>query len=305
MNFKRISNFIFPNYLCIVFISLGCGTIVTRGQAPEANFSFGIIADCQYCNYPTAGVREYAMSNNKLEECVTHFNTLDLTYTIHLGDFIDRDWESFDIVGPIYNKLTKPHHHVLGNHDFSVDDEKKIDVPTKLGLPSKYYDFNVKDWRFIVLDGNDISFHAYPKHSENYKLAKEYYETNKIKSPEWNGAIGEDQLNWLKSKLKKASKNGEKVVLYCHFPVYPENIHNLWNANQIIKIIEDYPCVKAYINGHNHEGNYESKNGVHYLTLKGMVDTKQSSYAVIEVDSNNLKIIGFGRENNRTLKLKK
>ena len=44
-------------------------------------------------------------------------------------------------------------------------------------------------WRFVVLDGNDISFHAYPKDSEKYKEAEEYYTANKISSPKWNGGL--------------------------------------------------------------------------------------------------------------------
>ena len=270
-----------------------------------SSYSFGVIADCQYCKVAGTGVRKYAKSSSKLEDCVNHFNRMDLAYTIHLGDFIDRDWESFDVVNPIYNKLNMPHHHVLGNHDFSVVDEKKSAVINKLGMPSAYYDFEVKGWRFIVLNGNDISFHAYPKESENYKLAEVYYKNNKLVSPKWNGAIGATQLDWLKKILEKATKNEESVVLYCHFPVYPENIHNLWNAVEIIDIIEDYPCVKAYINGHNHEGNYGLKNGVHYLTMKGMVDTEESAYGIIEVHNEHLIVKGYGRELNRVLKLRK
>ncbi len=270
-----------------------------------SSYSFGVIADCQYCKEAGKGVRKYAKSDTKLAECVSHLNTLDLAYTIHLGDFIDRDWESFDVVTPIYNRLNMPHYHVLGNHDFSVVDEKKSAVIKKMEMPNDYYDFEVKGWRFIVLNGNDISFHAYPKDSENYKLAVEYYTQNKLDNPKWNGALGVTQLNWLKAVLEKATKNEEQVVLYCHFPVYPENRHNLWNAKEVIDIIEDYPCVKAYINGHNHEGNYGQKNGVHYLTMKGMVDTEESAYGVIKVNKEYLIIEGYGRELNRTLQLRK
>ena len=277
-----------------LFSLLSCGS-----------YSFGVIADCQYCKLAETGIRKYAKSNTKLAECVRHFNTMDLAYSIHLGDFIDRDWESFDVVNPIYNRLNMPHYHVLGNHDFSVVDEKKSAVIKKMGMPGAYYDFEVKGWRFIVLNGNDISFHAYPKDSKNDKLADEYYTQNKILSPKWNGALGVTQLNWLKEILEKATKKKEQVVLYCHFPVYPENIHNLWNANKVIDIIEDYPCVKAYINGHNHEGNYGQKNGVHYLTLKGMVDTEENAYGVIKVNKEYLIIEGYGRELNRTLKLRR
>jgi len=269
------------------------------------SYSFGVIADCQYCNAPPNGERLYATSHIKLAACVEHFNTMTLAYTIHLGDFIDKDWESFDVVNPIYNRLNMPNYHVLGNHDFSVVDEKKASVIEKMGMPSDYYDFEVKGWRFIVLNGNDISFHAYPENSDNYKIVSDYYEQNNKDAPKWNGAIGAIQLDWLKATLDKASKNGEKAVLYCHFPVYPENPHNLWNAVEVIKIIEDSPSVVAYINGHNHKGNYGQKNGVHYVTMKGMVDTEVSAYGVIKVDKDYLEIKGYGREVNRMLKIKK
>jgi manganese-dependent ADP-ribose/CDP-alcohol diphosphatase len=95
------------------------------------------------------------------------------------------------------------------------------------------------------------------------------------------------------------------VVIYSHFPVWPENVHNLWNAGEMVELIEAYPCVKAYINGHNHAGNYALKNGIHYLTLKGMVDTLQTSYAVMHVYDDRLEVRGFGREENRTLEIGK
>lgn len=269
---------------------------------PSHTFQFGVIADCQYCNGQATGERKYTLSPRKLEHAVEHFNALDLEYVVHLGDFIDRDFESFAVVGPIYEQLKAPHHHVLGNHDFSVADENKKDVPKKMGLTSRYYDFEVKGWRFVVLDGNDISFHAYPEGSPKYQEAQNYCEKNKIESPKWNGAIGPEQIAWLNDVLKRATDNKENVILYCHFPIYPENVHNLWNAKEIIKVVERYPCVKAYMNGHNHAGNYGFKNGVHYLTFKGMVDTEETSYARVAVQPGHMKIIGHGREKNRILK---
>lgn len=267
-------------------------------------FSFGIIADCQYCSDPGSGVRKYAASEQKLKQCVNHLNTLNLEYVVHLGDFIDRDWASFDVVGPIYKQLKASKYHVLGNHDFSVSEELKSEVPDKMGLKSRYYNFEVNGWRFVALDGNDISFHAYPEGSSQYLDAEKYYEDNNIQTPKWNGAVGEQQLSWLGEVLEDASKKEEKVVLYCHFPVYPENPHNLWNANEIIELIEKYPCVKAYMNGHNHKGNYGVKEGVHYLTFQGMVDTEETSYATIQVNKDQLIISGFGREEDRILEIR-
>lgn len=303
---QKIKRVLFGSYIILMIMGMtGCSSHKNFNKGMEEKFSFGVIADCQYCNYPTAGVREYATSDAKLKACVADFNTMDLEYVVHLGDFIDRDWESFDVVGPIYDALKMPKYHVLGNHDFSVPVDRRAEVYKKMGMPSRYYDFAVRGWRFVVLDGNDVSFHAYAEGSEEYKFAQRYYEENKISSPKWNGAIGESQKKWLISVLEKAEKNRENVILYSHFPVFPENVHNLWNADEIIKIIENYPVVKAYLNGHNHEGNYGIKNGVHYLTMKGMVDTKETAYGVITIENSFLKVQGYGREGKKVLELKK
>ncbi|MCF6284767.1 MAG: hypothetical protein L3K26_06230 [Candidatus Hydrogenedentes bacterium] len=90
-----------------------------------------------------------------------------------------------------------------------------------------------------------------------------------------------------------------------HFPVFPENVHNLWNADKILEIIDAYPAVKAYINGHNHAGNYGERNGVHFVTFKGMVDTEENSYATVSVTPTELQIAGFGRQKDQTLVLRK
>lgn len=297
--------------LVAIFCTVTLGAILLYNVLPRNEnqrniaFSFGVIADCQYCADPGEGVRKYALSESKLKQCVTHFNTMNLAYVVHLGDFIDRDYKSFEVVCPIYEKLNAVKYHVLGNHDFSVADELKKDVPKRMGLSSRYYDYEVNGWRFVVLDGNDVSFHAYPKDSEKYNEASQYYKERNIESPKWNGAVGAEQLGWLNKVLKEASEVGEKVVLYCHFPVYPENAHNLWNANEVIEVIENYTCVKAYINGHNHAGNYGTKEGIHYLTMKGMVDTEEASYAVINVLEDRLEIRGEGREEDRNLELRK
>ena len=266
--------------------------------------SFGAIADCQYCNQPDRGVRKYSTSHKKLEKCVEHFNQEDLDFVIHLGDLIDKDFKSFDVVLPIYNSLKADHYHALGNHDFDVVDSLKKDVPTKMDMPAKYHYFDKANWRFIILDGNDVSFHAYPKASPEYKYAAEYYKIKKITSPKWNGAVGEEQMKWLETLLQKSQEDNQQVILFSHFPVYPANNHNLWNAKELVDLLEDYPCVKAYINGHNHKGNYAENKGIHYLTLKGMVDTDENSYAIIKLNQESIQVQGFGREKQRTLLIK-
>lgn len=295
-----ISHIVRITFMICLIISLSLGCAGAREESVQG-FSFGAIADCQYCAVKGSGQRKYSISNNKLSDCVLNFNSMDLEFVVHLGDFIDRDVESFDVVGPIFKKLRMPGHHVLGNHDFSVADKYKLKVPEILGMHERYYHFKHANWRFIVLDGNDISFHAYPSGSESFKAAEKYYSIHNIQSPKWNGAIGPDQIAWLGSTLIQAQSHGENVILFCHFPVYPENVHNLWNADEILALIDQFPCVKAYINGHNHNGNYGFRKNTHYLTLKGMVDTEISSYAVISPKLESIHVKGYGRENDRIL----
>lgn len=272
------------------------------GAAEKPMFSFAAIADCQYCAQDSK-VRRYHLSPDKLAKCVDHLNMLELSFVVHLGDFIDRDWESFDVVVPIYEKLKAPHYHVLGNHDFSVADERKMEVPKRLGLTSRYYSFERGSWRFIAVDGNDVSLYAHPKGSDRHLASKAKYESYENKPPAYNGAVGKDQLVWLREQFESARKAKQRVVLFCHFPVFPKNSHNLWNDSEITKLLSEYSQIIAWINGHNHRGNYGEIDGIHYLTLKGMVDTEKTSYAIIDVHDDRLEVRGFGREGNRTLKI--
>jgi len=265
----------------------------------DPGFSVGLITDCQFSRAEDSGLRKYSLSENKLRNCIAHFNTMDLAFVVHLGDFIDKNFSNFDIVQPIFQQLTMPGFHVLGNHDFAVEDNEKEFVQKKLEMPGRYYDFSLNGWRFVILDGNDISFYAYPANTENYREADDYYQRKRIKSPKWNGAIGAKQISWLHTVLEEARQ--ENVILFCHFPVYPEDIHNLWNAREIVEMIEKYPNVRAYISGHNHAGSYQVKKNIHYLTLKGMVETEQTSYAVMTLTEKKIVVTGYGREENKTL----
>lgn len=267
------------------------------------SFTFGVVTDCQYHPGPTQGARHYALSLSKLEGCVARLNAEEVDFAVHLGDFIDRDFANFDVVNRVFARLDMPRYQVLGNHDYAVTDEHKPDVPAKLGLPARYYDFVVKGWRFVVLDGNDISFSASPTDSPRYRQATEYYEQHHLRSPRWNGALGPTQLAWLERTLKAATREQQRVIVLCHFPIYPENPHNLWNAVEVRTLLERHPGVAAYLCGHNHAGNYAARSGIHYLTFKGMVDTEETAYAIVRVRPDQLEVTGFGREPDRILPL--
>ncbi|WP_299536533.1 metallophosphoesterase [Ulvibacterium sp.] len=290
-----------------LFFLASCFQNKTVPEFPE--FEIGVVADCQYCNCAPGGIRNYKQSPKRLREAVDTLNTYSLDYTIHLGDFIDRDFESFDKVAPIWSTLKSDRFHVLGNHDFSVADSLKPLVLEKMELKDRYYSIPRNTWRFIILDGNDLSLHGALSESKRQQTDSLFNLLSGKNLPHlesWNGGLSKDQLNWLENQLKSATLNGERVGLFCHFPALGiSNSHNLWNYQQLLGLIQKYDCVKFYFSGHNHAGDYIEKDGVHYLTFKGMVDTQDStSFARVAFKKDSIFITGYGREPSRRLKIK-
>ncbi len=269
-------------------------------------FSFGLVADVQYCECEPRYNRHFRKSTGKFREMVGHMNEIQPDFVVSLGDFIDRYEVSFDSVNGIAGNLEMPLYHVLGNHDFPFGKNHYEQVLEILGLESNYYNFRYGKIRFIVLDGNDISLHSHPANSKAYQKAEqklnELEESGKVHARGWNGMIGQKQLSWLENVLETSREMEERVIIFSHFPVYPTGMHNLWNDGKILELIDKYDHVAAHINGHDHAGSYAFRNGTHYLTLKGMVETPDSTaYALIQVYSDRLELTGFGREINRVL----
>lgn len=289
--------------LAVVVLSACSPTrnIRSVGVVPE----LGMIADCQYADAPTSGVRHYQLSPQKLRACIDEFNTLDLSHIFHLGDFIDKGgMASVETVLPIMQTAKAPFTLVLGNHDFEFPDALKPRVPEILGLPRRYFSLKMEDWRFIVTDGNDVSLYAWPEGSAEHTAARSIYDNQYPGKPTYNGALGSKQLQWIEQELEKAEKAGEKVILFCHFPILPVDNHVLWNSEEVVELISRYSCVKAWMNGHNHAGDYAEYKGIHFVTFKGMVDTEESAYATMRFLGDEIIIKGRGREPDRTLTIK-
>jgi manganese-dependent ADP-ribose/CDP-alcohol diphosphatase len=291
----------------ILFLALFLA-VVSCAEKKETSFKIGIISDCQYCDCDVKWDRYYKKAPQRLEEAIAILNKDSLDYTIHLGDFIDKDFESLDRILPIWKKLKSPSYHVLGNHDFEVKDSLKAAVIKQLNLKKRYYSFVEQDWRFIVLDGNDLSFHGALTTAKKEQTDALFNLLKDNKLPylkKWNGALSSDQLIWVKSELDTAVKNNQKVGFYCHFPIFPIDQHNIWNREQFLSLIKPYNNVKIFFNGHNHAGAYQMENNVHYVTFKGMVDTKSTSaFAKVQFDKDTVSIEGFYREPSRKLVLK-
>ena len=271
-------------------------------------FKIGVIADCQYCDCEIKWDRYYKKAPQRLKEAVAILNKDSLAYTIHLGDFIDKNIRSLDSILPTWHQLKSKSYHVLGNHDFEVEENLKNSVIKKLNLKNRYYSFVKNDWRFIVLDGNDLSFYGTTtkeKEQQTDSLFNLLKDKNLPYVKKWNGGLSNRQLNWIKKELNEAVKEKQKVGFYCHFPIYPIDQHNIWNRDQFLSLIKPYEHIKLFFNGHNHAGAYEFVNNVHYVTFKGMVDTESTSaFAKVQFDQDTVFIKGFEREPSRKLVVK-
>ena len=67
----------------------------------------------------------------------------------------------------------------------------------------------------------------------------------------------------------------------------------MWDDQRVVDLLSGFNNLVAYMNGHNHAGNYGSTGGKHFLNLKGMVETPaQTAYAVVEVYPDRLEVKG-------------
>jgi hypothetical protein len=266
----------------LLFLGLG---LWPQHALAERLPAFGVVADIQFGDKQGSVSRDYRGSLSRLEQCVGALDKQKLDFVIQLGDAIDgyptnavASVKDLDGVLSVFNRLTVPKFHVVGNHCQSAGKEN---LHQKLGLKSFYYTFTepaAKGWRFVVLDGNDAGY----------------------------GVVSDEQLAWFRTTLGQAQQAGEKVICFCHFPLLKAaaESHRMNKPEPVLAALDASSCVVAWIAGHDHTGGYARRNGVHHLTLHGLVEAPDNTaYARIELGPDRIKETGFGNEPSRELPL--
>ena len=276
-------------------------------RAPEP-VTFGVLSDCQFASVPASGTRFYDRSLLKLRDALDGFNARDLRFVVHLGDLIDRDAASYDLILPVFRHARAPVRFVLGNHDYDIAEADRPGLLDRLGIGLGYYAFTEGNWRFVVLNGDELAFNSPKDAGLEQEAAAMYAALLAAKRPnatKWNGGIGRAQMAFLEDELATADRKGLSAVILCHFPVHPPAAHNLWNDGEVVARLESHPSVKAYFAGHNHDGGLAVKNGIVYLTFAGIVETPDTSAsAVVTLEKGRLVVDGSGREPDRTVALR-
>jgi 3',5'-cyclic AMP phosphodiesterase CpdA len=286
-------------------------TIMTA-CAEEPLFSFGIVADVQYAERPNAGARRYSESVAKLAKAVEEWNRRAVVFAVELGDLSDdreaATTQDLARVVATAHALRVPFHHVLGNHgQSSLGREAYLRA---VGMAQPYYDFVHAGWRFIVLDDFGFATVGRPQADPLRREAEKHLKAGKdARHPQfvaWGGAVDAAQMAWLKERLALAEQNGEKVVLLSHLPTHPQAggpAEVLWNWEEVLAVLEGSPAVTTFFAGHQHRGGYYLTNGIHHVTLKGMVEAPAdgNSFGIVHVFPDRLELEGLGMQPSRIL----
>ncbi|MHC4230400.1 MAG: metallophosphoesterase [Planctomycetota bacterium] len=253
---------------------------------------FGIVTDCHYADADAAGTRFYRESLDKLTECEKLMNAEKVDFLIELGDFKDQDRPPAEqktlsylhATEQVFQEFNGPTYHVLGNHDLdSISKTQFLSRVENTNIESSrsYYSFDVNDLHCVVLDAN-------------YKTDGGDYDHGNF---DWTDAnIPPKELDWLRQDLDAAR---EHVIVFMHQLLDGTGSVYVKNAPDVRQILEASGKVLAVFQGHHHAGSYSNIAGIHYYTLKALVEgtgPENNSYAIAEVSPDgNVAITGYRR----------
>ena len=262
--------------------SLTAGSLVSRAYAAARpnTARFGIITDSHYANrqYSTRFCSE---SLDKMTECVELMNKQEVDFLIELGDFKDQDDPPLEentmaylqAAEAVLRRFSGSTYHVLGNHDMDSISKSQFLANvenTRIVPGASYYGFDLNGLHFVTLDANFSSDGTVYDHG-NFS---------------WTDAIVPPaELDWLRQDL--ASANGP-VIVFIHQLLDSTGSYYVGNAATVRQILEASGKVLAVFQGHHHSGAYSQIRGIHYYTLKAVVEgsgAQNNSYAIVEVHS--------------------
>jgi hypothetical protein len=128
----------------------------------------------------------------------------------------------------------------------------------------------------------------------NYKADGNDYERGNF---DWTDAnIPPEELAWLRRDLAEAPG---PVVVFTHQLLDGVGSVYVKNAAEVRHVLEVSGKVLAVFQGHHHAGSYSCIAGIHYYTLKALVEgsgSDNNSYAIVEIRPNGgITVTGYRR----------
>ena len=205
------------------FLGLGAGAVAStvfpiplfRGKSVE-KLKFGLITDVHQ-DIMHDGVERLSafVEAMKKEE--------GLDFVMQMGDFCTPAEENRRFI-EVWNKISYTKYHVLGNHD-TDGGFSQAQTMAFWGMKERYYSFDLKGVRFVVLDANEKggARAGYPIY------------------------VGEEQVAWFRRQLESSPG---PVVVVSHQPFEHEN--GIENGAELRSIVQESRKVVACLNGHDH-----------------------------------------------------
>jgi predicted phosphodiesterase len=261
---------------------------------------FGIVTDSHYADTAARDNRFFRESADKMTECVELMNEKKVNFLIELGDFKDQDSKPSEektiaylrSIEEIFQQFNGPTYHVLGNHDVDSISKEQFQENIKnanIRESSCHYSYDFKRIHFIVLDANFRTDGTAYNHG-NFNSSDTY--------------IPEAELNWLTQNLTCTALPS---IVFCHQQLGGRGGTYVKNAEEVRDILQESGKVLAVFNGHEHRGGYRLIEGIHYYTLKGMIEgagPENNSYAIVEIlNDNSIVVTGYRKAVSKELSL--
>ena len=251
----------------------------------EVKLRFGIVTDTHYADADPLGTRYYRESPAKLRECIDLMNEKKVKFLCELGDFKDQTnppTEESTLrflrdIERVFQGFNGSKYHVVGNHDLDSISKKQFLSVTR--GDSTYYSFDVAGFHFVVLDA------CFTSKGDDYDHGRFT----------WTDAnISPSQMDWRADDL---SETDYPTVAFIHQNLDGEGSVFVKNAEDVRKILQNSGKVRAVFQGHDHGGRYQVVNGIHYYTLKAVVEgsgEENNAYAIVEARANgDMTVTGY------------
>lgn len=240
--------------------------ITEEKEIERTNLNFGFITDVHCYGKNDKKTNQWEL-NWRCKQPLDNFvnlmnNEFRPDFVIENGDMADgRDKQeelNFVRAKEIFDKLDSLHYHVLGNHETRGFLKNRWLELT--GYDKPYYFFDVREYRIIVLDGNN-----------KMDIDGQEIDTSPEKRS-YPGYIDKEQMAWLENLLKE-SENYEKIVFIHQPPVESTTIKPpsllFSNGEQIRKMFSRYKILAVFA-GHIEEMCSLEYDNVKYYVLKGV-----------------------------------
>lgn len=256
---------------------------LAKESSGEPVLRIGVVTDIHYADKDPQINRFYRESRNKLRESIDRFNQLRSDFIVELGDIIDAADSVETEIGYLETieaecaRFRGDRHYVLGNHCVWALSKKQFFA--HCGGREGFYSFDRGPFHFVILDA------CYRADGESYG-GKNY---------DWKDTdIPVIEREWLRNDLQRTDK---PAVIFVHQRLDVANDYAVKTAPLIREVLERSGKVLAVFQGHSHKNDYREIQGIHYCTLRAMVEgggEHNSGYGMLWLyEDGSIQVHGF------------